>query len=192
MRSDSVNGTGGGGTYGTGGGGAHGTGSGGLAVPMAWLCAEYTAGELLADGGLAAPGSLEYEAARRALALTVYLDDRPLGGAPEDGGRVEDPVARWLLRTAHGHPWPRWVGSGLTEAGDGGTDGGGVALARAAWRRLEATQLLAADLGGPDGAAPGRGPGADPARVTVDESRRVWMPSWQVALPLVHLTLRLL
>ncbi|PRH76313.1 hypothetical protein C6N75_26305 [Streptomyces solincola] len=174
---------------------ANGTGGGGLAVPMAWLCAEYTADELLGAGGLAAPGSLEHEAARRVLALTVYLADGAGPGRPEAAG---DRVAEWLLRTAHGHPWPHWVRGGLADRGAGHDDAagagadGGAALAGAAWRKLETTHLLAADLDGLCGGAQGR-PAADgESPLAVDESHRAWLPSWRVALPLAHLTLRLL
>ncbi|MCH0539736.1 hypothetical protein I3F58_09200 [Streptomyces sp. MUM 203J] len=153
----------------------NGTGGGGVAVPMDWLCAEYLADELLRAGGLVETGSLEHVAGRRTLALTIYLCD---GAAPEE--RLDE----WLDRTSYDHPWQDWVRDRLTARrlrdGDGEP---GVALALETWRLLEETHLLAADLGALP-AAPGVG-------VMVDESARVWLPSWQLGLPLGHLALHL-
>ncbi|MFG3497579.1 hypothetical protein [Streptomyces sp. NPDC047928] len=157
----------------------NGTGGGGLAVPMDWLCAEYLADELLRAGGLADPGSLEYLAGRRTLALTIYLCEGP-GPGPDE--RLEE----WLDRTAYDHPWQDWVRERLAarrQAG-GGAGEPGLALALGAWRRLEETELLAADLG----ALP---PAPAAAGIVVDESAQVWLPSWQLGLPLGHLALHL-
>ncbi|MCQ0025490.1 hypothetical protein M4914_22835 [Streptomyces somaliensis DSM 40738] len=157
MRSESTNGTGG----------------GGLAVPMDWLCAEYLADELLRGGGLVETGSLEYVAGRRTLALTIYLCD---GAGPGDRS------AQWLHRTSYGHPWAEWVRERLgARCADG--DGPGVALARETWRLLEETEVFAADLGALSA------PSA--AGAAVDESARVWLPSWRLGLPLGHLSLHL-
>lgn len=153
----------------------NGTGGGGLAVPMDWLCAEYLADELLRRGGLVGTGSLEYLAGRRTLALTVYLSD---GAAPEE--RLDE----WLDRTSHGHPWPEWVRERLAERrareGEGEP---GLALALETWRLLEETELLAADLESL--------PAPPAAGAPVDESARVWLPSWRLGLPLGHLSLQL-
>ncbi|QGV77408.1 hypothetical protein [Streptomyces ficellus] len=165
MRPESTNGTGGG---------------GGLAVPMAWLCAEYIADELLRAGGLVEPGSLEYQAGRRTLALTVYLGDGT-DGAPGTG--ADDRLDEWLTRTSHGHPWEDWVRERLAVRQEHDGDDEGLALARETWQRLEGTHLLATDLGALT-AAPAAG-------LTVDESEAVWLPSWRLGLPLGHLALRL-
>ncbi|OSY53410.1 hypothetical protein BG846_00925 [Streptomyces fradiae ATCC 10745 = DSM 40063] len=153
-----------------------GSGGGGLAVPMDWLCAEYLADELLRGGGLVETGSLEYVAGRRTLALTVYLSD---GAAPEER------VGEWLDRTSHGHPWPQWVRGRLAARREREGDGEpGLALALETWRLLEETELLAADLGALPAPSAGR-------PVAVDESARTWLPSWQLGLPLGHLSLHL-
>ncbi|MEU0721221.1 hypothetical protein ABZ498_29080 [Streptomyces lavendulocolor] len=167
MRPESTNGTGGG---------------GGLAVPMAWLCAEYIADELLRAGGLVEPGSLEYQAGRRTLALTVYLGD---GTDPATGPGGQERLDEWLTRTEYGHPWEEWVRERLAARRErDGDEDGGLALARETWRRLEGTHLLATDLG-----ALSAGPAA--TGFTVDESEAVWLPSWRLGLPLGHLALRL-
>ncbi|WP_394331500.1 hypothetical protein [Streptomyces thermolilacinus] len=153
----------------------NGTGGGGLAVPMDWLCAEYLADELLRRSGLVETGSLEYVAGRRTLALTVYLSD---GAAPEEQ------LDEWLDRTSYGHPWPEWVRARLAARREREGDGEpGLALALETWRLLEDTQLLAADLGAL--------PAPSAAGVAVDESARVWLPSWRLGLPLGHLSLHL-
>ncbi|MFF9868958.1 hypothetical protein ACF1G0_26750 [Streptomyces sp. NPDC013953] len=159
----------------------NGTDGGGLAVPMAWLCAEYVADELLRAGGLVEPGSLEYRAGRRTLALTVYLCGNPQASS---GTGTEDVMEEWLALTAYGHPWEDWVRDRLAarEERDGDEDEG-LGLARETWRLLESTQLLATDLGALS-AAPAAG-------LMVDESARVWLPAWQVGLTLGHLALRL-
>ncbi|WP_336320064.1 hypothetical protein [Streptomyces lavendofoliae] len=159
----------------------NGTGGGGLAVPMAWLCAEYVADELLRAGGLVEPGSLEYQAGRRTLALTVYLGD---GTGDATGPDAQERLDEWLARTEYGHPWEEWVRERLAARRErDGDEDGGLALARETWQRLEGTHLLATDLG-----ALSAGPAAAPA---VDESEAVWLPSWRLGLPLGHLALRL-
>lgn len=150
-------------TNGAGGGG------GGLAVPMDWLCAEYVADDVMRTGGLVAPGSLEYRTGVRTLTLTILLS----------GGGTDD----WLRRTAHDHPWSAWVDGRLAEAGpdlpEPGLRDPDLALARASWRRLRATELRATDLAGLAGfAAP-------------DEERQVWVPAWQLGVALGHLALHL-
>ncbi|WP_435811243.1 hypothetical protein [Streptomyces termitum] len=139
---------------------------GGLAVPMAWLCAEYLADQYLTAAGLTEPGSLEHRAALRSLALTVHLSGRPASGD-------------WLRLTAHEAGWADWVAERLAaeEAKDPG--GADLALARDAWRGLSETWLHAADLD--DGAA-----GPDPL---VDEAARTWLPAWRLGLPVAHLAL---
>ncbi|MEU7282185.1 hypothetical protein AB0A69_25915 [Streptomyces sp. NPDC045431] len=164
----------------------NGTDGGGLAVPMAWLCAEYLADELLRSGGLVAPGSLEYRAGRRTLALTFYLCDGVAVVSSEAG--TEARLDEWLALTAYGHPWDTWVRERLAarRAADeelARPQDAGLALAHETWRLLDSTQLLATDLGALS-AAPAAG-------LAVDESARVWLPAWQVGLPLGHLALRL-
>ncbi|MFV0126628.1 hypothetical protein ACLGI4_02720 [Streptomyces sp. HMX112] len=173
----------------------NGTGGGGLAVPMAWLCAEYVADELLRSGDLVEPGSLEYRAGRRTLALTLYLCD---GTARDSAGGARARLEECLTRTAHDRDWHDWVRERLaarrgsaTGGGAGGTAHGArpegtapdLALAEETWRLLEGTELLAADLGAR--------PPAPVAGIAVDESDRVWLPSWRLGLPLGHLALRL-
>ncbi|WP_418960436.1 hypothetical protein [Streptomyces tritici] len=174
-----------------------GPGRGDTAVPMAWLCAEYTADELLRVGSLVEPGSLEYRAGRQALALTIHLCDGAGSGDTLSAARLDE----WLSRTSYDHPWPDWVRARLAERSEMGVppaEGWGraarpsadtdadLALARETWRQLEATQLLAADLRGLS--APGFGPlGLD----EVDESAQIWVPAWQLGLPLGHLALHL-
>ncbi|WP_450278254.1 hypothetical protein [Streptomyces hydrogenans] len=138
---------------------------GGLAVPMAWLCAEYLADQYLTAAGLAEPGSLEHRASLRALALTVHLSGEP---APD----------AWLRRTAHEAGWPDWVAERLAAEEAEDPDGADLVLARAAWRALEETWVHATDLDG----VPGAGP-----RPTVDETARAWLPAWRLGLPLAHL-----
>lgn len=170
-----------------------GTSGGGLLVPMAWMYAEYIADELLLTGDLMEPTTLEYRAGRDALALTIYLSD----GAVTD----ELPAARvdeLRLLTAYGTAWRRWVCERLDAleprtAPRGRTASGGqrdpdLLLARAAWRWLEETELLAADLDA-IGAAPG-----EPAGSAEDEgapATQVWTPAWQLGLPLGHLAIHL-
>ncbi|MFJ6632033.1 hypothetical protein ACIQMR_11640 [Streptomyces sp. NPDC091376] len=168
--------------------GTNGTSGGGLAVPMAWLCAEYTADEVLRTGGLVEPGSLEYRAGRETLALTVYLCEANDG--PADG-RTPSRLDEWLSVTAYGHPWRDWVRERMAvresfERDITGADPD-LALARDAWTWLERTELLAADLGEDGGLwHPALGP--DPA---AGESAQVWTPAWRLGLPLGHLAIHL-
>ncbi|MER7912113.1 hypothetical protein [Streptomyces sp. NPDC096068] len=155
--------------------GAGGTSGGGLAVPMAWLCAEYLADEVLRAAALVAPGSLEYRAGLQALTLTVHLaedPDRP------PAGRIDE----WLRHTAYDRPWPPWVEERLAERRAGGGGGPDLALAETAWRRLRETWIRAADL---DGRADGD------AGCPVDEAEQIWLPAWKLGLPLAHLSLHL-
>ncbi|MFE7773764.1 hypothetical protein ACFU5O_07680 [Streptomyces sp. NPDC057445] len=165
----------------------NGTSGGGLAVPMAWLCAEYMADEMLRTGSLVQTGSLEFRAGRSTLALTIYLS----GGSDEpDVVRTVSFLDEWLSRTAYGHPWPEWVRDRIAarEAfdGDGTRPDPDLALARDAWRWLERTELLAADLGDDDGFLPPVLP-LDPE---ADEAQ-VWTPAWRLGLPLGHLAIHL-
>ncbi|MEX0172882.1 hypothetical protein [Streptomyces sp. LMG1-1-1.1] len=159
--------------------GAGGRGGGGLAVPMAWLCAEYLADEVLRAAALVAPGSLEYRAGLQALALTVHLSGEPDGPAV---GWAAGRADTWLRHTAYDRPWPPWVEERLAalRAADGG--GPDLALAHTAWRGLRDTWVRAADL---DGRTPG-----DPA-APIDEDDQVWLPAWKLGLPLAHLSLHL-
>ncbi|MFD8013668.1 hypothetical protein [Streptomyces sp. NPDC058955] len=138
---------------------------GGLAVPMAWLCAEYLADQYLTAAGLTDPGSLEHRASLRALALTVHLSGEP---AAEE----------WLGLTAHEADWPDWVEERLAAAEAEDPDGADLALARDTWRTLRETWVHAADLDG----LPRTGPGP-----LVDETARAWLPAWRLGLPLAHL-----
>lgn len=152
---------------------------------MAWMYAEYIADELLRTGELMEPATLEYRAGRDALALTVFLSD---GAVAEElpATRVDE----LRLLTAYGTPWRRWVCErldALEAAGDTGPD---LALARAAWRWLEETELLAADLDaiGP----PPWEPADSPREPEEDEAAtQVWTPAWQLGLPLGHLSIHL-
>ncbi|WP_399015606.1 hypothetical protein [Streptomyces sp. FIT100] len=166
----------------------NGTGAVGPEVPMAWLCADYLAHEVLRTGGLVETGSLEFRAGRETLALTIYL----CGGPDEPAGiRSEYRLDEWLSRTAYGHPWPEWVSERMAvraafERDVTGPDPG-LAMARSAWRWLERTELLATDLG--DGTGPW--PTVLPPEETVDESAQVWTPAWRLGLPLGHLAIHL-
>lgn len=157
----------------------NGTSGGGLAVPMAWLCAEFIADDLLRAGALVEPGSLEYRAGRQTLALTIHLCE---GAEALGGARAVGRLDEWLSRTSYDHPWPQWVRARLAERAATGEDGPDLAMARETWRLLDATSVRAADL---DGLPPA---GFDFA---VEESAQVWMPAWQVGLPLGHLALHL-
>ncbi|MET9657691.1 hypothetical protein [Streptomyces sp. NPDC006510] len=164
-----------------------GTGGNGLLVPMAWMYAEYIADELLRTGDLMEPSTLEYRAGRDALALTIFLSD----------GAVADalPAARLdelRLLTAYGAAWCGWVRErldALDAARVSGTPGPDpdLALARAAWRWLEETELLAADLDAIG--APPRDPVGD--EPDTEEAAQVWTPAWQLGLPLGHLAIHL-
>lgn len=181
-----------------------GTGGGGLVVPMAWMCAEYVADELLRTGDLMDPGTLEYRAGRDALALTVFLSGirgpghgaRPPGRglpSPDEGAADVLPAARMdelRLLTAYGPAWRAWVRERLdAREAPGPVRGAGpdVALARAAWRWLEETELLAADLDaiGPPPSDPFDGAGE------TGGPDRAWTPAWQLGLPLGHLAIHL-
>ncbi|MFG3281658.1 hypothetical protein [Streptomyces sp. NPDC048111] len=158
--------------------GSSGTSGGELLVPMAWMYAEYIADELLRTGDLMPPTTLEFRAGRGALALTIFLSDGAV-----DGARVVARLEEWSSLTAAGRPWRRWVRTRLDELSPDREGGPDVAMARAAWRWLEETELLAADL---DAVAPGA---ADP-RAAEDEPR-VWTPAWELGLPLGHLAIHL-
>ncbi|MGW1884668.1 hypothetical protein [Streptomyces sp. NPDC001970] len=155
---------------------------------MAWLCAEYIADEVLRTGGLVETGSLEFRAGRETLALTVYLCD-----GPEEPGlvRTVSRLDEWLSRTAYGHPWPEWVRERMAarEAFERDVTGPDpdLALAREAWRWLERTELLVADLGDESGLWHP----ALPLEPAVDESAQVWTPAWRLGLPLGHLAIHL-
>ncbi|WP_189826162.1 hypothetical protein [Streptomyces finlayi] len=168
---------------------------------MAWLYAEYIADELLRTGQLIPPGTLEFRAGREALALTVYLSDST---DELSGVGVISQLDEWLSLTAYGHPWEQWVRESFAARvgrGDGGPD---LELARASWRWLESTELLATDLAGTGveagpaaagddapGGAGGEGPGLPELADLVDENARVWLPAWQLGLPLGHLSVHL-
>ncbi|MFD7446102.1 hypothetical protein [Streptomyces sp. NPDC059909] len=155
---------------------------------MAWLCAEYIADEVLRTGGLVETGSLEFRAGRETLALTVYLCDGPDEPALV---RTVSRLDEWLSRTAYGHPWPEWVRERMAAREAFARDVTGpdpdLALAQEAWRWLERTELLAADLGEESGLWH---PALPPASA-VDESARVWIPAWRLGLPLGHLAIHL-
>ncbi|WP_443079848.1 hypothetical protein [Streptomyces sp. P9-A4] len=157
--------------------GAGGTSGGGLAVPMAWLCAEYLADEVLRAAALVAPGSLEYRAGLQALSLTVLLSEEP--GGPT-GGRADGRIDEWLRHTAYDRSWPPWVEERLTARRTAGGGAPDLALAETAWRSLRDTWVRAADL---DGRA---GPDSP-----VDEDDQIWLPAWKLGLPLAHLSLHL-
>ncbi|CAM5397117.1 hypothetical protein SHIRM173S_09310 [Streptomyces hirsutus] len=74
-----------------------GTDDGELAVPMAWLYAEYIADELLRSGDLMPTTSFEFRAGRDALALTVFLSDTD---GELSGIRVITQLETWLSLTA--------------------------------------------------------------------------------------------
>ncbi|MFF0163538.1 hypothetical protein ACFYRY_39330 [Streptomyces sp. NPDC005263] len=160
-----------------------GAGEGELTVPMAWLYAEYIADELLRSGDLMPPTSFEFRAGRDALALTIYLSDtdRELSGI-----QVVSQLENWLSLTAYDQPWQDWVDERMAAVAAEVVAAGGPApdleLARAAWRWLEETELLAPDLN----AVPGGG-----AAGGEDEGPEVWTPAWQLGLPLGHLAIHL-
>ncbi|MEU3252456.1 hypothetical protein [Streptomyces sp. NPDC006997] len=160
-----------------------GTGDGELAVPMAWLYAEYIAEKLLRTGDLMPPTSFEFRAGRDALALTIFLSD---GGEDLSGIRVVSQLETWLSLTAYDQPWQDWVGERMTqltaEAAASGADAPDLELARAAWRWLEETELLAPDLNAVPGGA---------TAVGEDDGPKVWTPAWQLGLPLGHLAIHL-
>ncbi|MFJ5547910.1 hypothetical protein [Streptomyces sp. NPDC093225] len=168
------------GTNGTGGDGAD-----RLAVPMAWLYAEYIADELLRTGRLIPASSLEFRAGRDTLALTIYLSD---AAGELSGIRVVSQLDEWLSLTAYGHPWRDWAQTRILQLGEEARERGGedpdLELARAAWHWLDRTELYATNL---DQAALDRREG-EPG---LDENARVWTPAWQLGLPLGHLAMHL-
>lgn len=163
----------------------NGTSGGRLAVPMAWLYAEYIADELLRTGNLIPPGTIEFRAGRETLALTIYLSD---SSDELSGIRVVTSLDEWLSLTTYGHPWETWVRERLAErtAADRRREviSPDLELALASWRWLSGTELLAADLGGAI-------PSHQAADLGVDESEKVWTPAWQLGLPLGHLAIHL-
>jgi hypothetical protein len=165
--------------------GANGTNGGGLAVPMAWMYAEYIADELLRTGDLMPRTSLEFRAGREVLALTVFLADVD---GELSGIRVISQLEHWLSLTAHGQPWQEWVRERLQQLTDDdrGHDRSSpdLRLARFAWRWLEETELLATDLDGVFLRSTGR-LGED------SHHPEVWTPAWQLGLPLGHLAIHL-
>lgn len=159
--------------------GTHGTGgTGGTAVPMAWFYAEYIAEELLRTGDLMPPTTFEFRAGREALALTVFLADTD---DALSGIRVVTELESWLALTAYDQPWREWVAERMAERGARDFEGADLRLARAAWRWLEETELLAPDLD----AVPGG------ATVPDEERPQVWTPAWRLGLPLGHLAIHL-
>ncbi|MFD7868524.1 hypothetical protein [Streptomyces sp. NPDC057682] len=163
----------------------HDTADGGeLLVPMAWMYAEYLADELLRTGDLMEPATLEYRAGRDALALTIFLSDGAVAEALP-AARVDE----LRLLTAYGTPWRRWICERLdaSEAAAPGPDPD-LALARGAWRWLEETELLAADLE-TIGPLPWEETGAD--EPDTEDAAQVWTPAWQLGLPLGHLAIHL-
>ncbi|MGV9249884.1 hypothetical protein [Streptomyces sp. NPDC003697] len=160
-----------------------GTGDGEPAVPMAWFYAEYIADELLRTGDLMPPTSFEFRAGRDALALTIFLSDT---GGELPGIRVVSQLDTWLSLTAYEQPWQDWVAERMArltaDARACGEPSPDLALAEAAWRWLEETELLAPDLNAvPDGAG----------LAGEDEGPQVWTPAWQLGLPLGHLAIHL-
>lgn len=155
----------------------------GLLVPMAWLYAEYIADELLRTGELMEPATLEYRAGRDALALTVFLSDGAVAEALP-ATRVDE----LRLLTACGTPWRGWVCERLDALAAAPGPDPDLALARAAWRWLQDTELLAADLDA-IGAPPWEPEG--PEDPEAQEAAQVWTPAWQLGLPLGHLSIHL-
>ncbi|MBT2511066.1 hypothetical protein J7I98_35645 [Streptomyces sp. ISL-98] len=167
---------------------------------MAWLYAEYIGDELLRTGNLIPPGTLEFRAGRETLALTIYLSD---SSDELSGIRVVAGLDEWLSLTTYGHPWEKWVRERLADrmarADARKTVDPDLELALASWRWLSDTELLAADLGGALPAPrtreladdPGNDPEDGPGEDLVDESEKVWMPAWQLGLPLGHLAIHL-
>ncbi|MFC8624566.1 hypothetical protein [Streptomyces anulatus] len=163
-----------------------GTGGNGLQVPMTWLSTEYLADDLLRTGDLMEPTTLEFRAGRDALALTMFLCGVPRD-APAPRALPEPRVDELRMLTAYECTWRAWICERLAEAGRNAEPGDpDLALARAAWRWLEETELLAADLDA-IGPAPWDA-AADPAD---DREVRVWTPAWQLGLPLGHLAVHL-
>ncbi len=160
-----------------------GSGGGELAVPMAWLYAEYIADELLRTGDLMPPTSFEFRAGRDALALTVFLSDTT---GELSGIQVVSQLETWMSLTAYDQPWQHWVGERMAElaadAHAAGVPSPDLALAEATWRWLEETELLAPDLDAVPGGA---------GLIGEDEGPKVWTPAWRLGLPLGHLAIHL-
>lgn len=156
-----------------------------LRVPMAWMYAEYVADELLRTGDLMPPTTVEYRAGRDALALTIFLS-----GGSVDSPRVVARMEEWRSLTAYGTSWREWVCRrlGRLTAAGGRRPDPDLALAGAAWRWLEETELLAADL---DAVGPAGPAGAELAAPDEEEGPQVWTPAWQLGLPLGHLATHL-
>ncbi|MFF1699643.1 hypothetical protein ACFVXC_39450 [Streptomyces sp. NPDC058257] len=163
-------------------GNTEGPSDGELAVPMAWLYAEYIADELLRTGDLMPPASFEYRAGRDALALTIFLSDTK---NELSGIRVVSQLETWLSLTAYDQPWQDWVGERMAvlwaDAITSGEPAPDLELADLAWRWLEETELLAPDLD----SVPGGGPGSE------DDGPKVWTAAWRLGLPLGHLAIHL-
>ncbi|MEU6121584.1 hypothetical protein [Streptomyces sp. NPDC047123] len=153
-----------------------------LAVPMAWLYAEYIADELLRTGDLMPPTSFEYRAGRDALALTIFLSNSE---GELSGIRVISQLETWLTLTAYSQPWQDWVRERMElltkEAAAVAAPAPDLALADRAWRWLQETELLAPDLD----AVPGR------AGQDEEDEPKVWTPAWRLGLPLGHLAIHL-
>ncbi|MFF3031115.1 hypothetical protein ACWF76_11345 [Streptomyces globisporus] len=162
-------------------------GGNGLRVPMTWLTTEYLADELLRTGDLMEPTTLEFRAGRDALALTMFLCEFPRD-APAPRALPEPRVDELRVLTAYEGTWRSWICERLAEsercAEPGDPD---LALARAAWRWLEETELLAADL---DAIGPGPWEAAADA-AGGDQEVGIWTPAWQLGLPLGHLAVHL-
>lgn len=60
----------------------------------------------------------------------------------------------WLALTAYDQPWQEWVAQRLAERGARGPEDADLPLARAAWRWLEETELLAPELNAPPAPPP--------------------------------------
>lgn len=154
-----------------------------MTVPMAWLYAEYIADELLRTGDLMPPTTFEFRAGRDALALTIFLSDT---GGELSGIRVVTELESWLSLTAYDQPWEEWVRERLCQlscpASESSVPAPDLALAAAAWRWLEETELLAPDLD----AVPGGGPLPDEI-----DGPKAWTPAWRLGLPLGHLAIHL-
>ncbi|MFG3409951.1 hypothetical protein [Streptomyces sp. NPDC048142] len=163
-----------------------GSGGSGLRVPMTWLSTEYIADDVLRTGDLMEPDTLEFRAGRDALALTMFLCAFP-GDVPALRALPEPRVDELRTLTAYGCAWRAWVCERLAETGRCAAPGDpDLALARAAWRWLEETELLAADLD-----AIGSAPRDDPAGPGDGGEVRIWTPAWQLGLPLGHLAVHL-
>ncbi|QXE33414.1 hypothetical protein KQY30_03000 [Streptomyces sp. GMY02] len=165
---------------------------GGLLVPMAWMYAEYIADELLRTGDLMPPTTLEYRAGRDALALTIFLSEGPVAGP-----RVVARMDEWRSLTAYGTSWRDWVCARLDRLEAAAFESGSrncdpdLELAGAAWRWLEETELLAADLDAMGPARADRFTDGATGAAGEAEGPQVWTPAWQLGLPLGHLATHL-